>query len=643
MSNHTPSLLTCPSCGAPLDFDGKSSVVRCKFCKNVALIPGLPSAQETSPLAELEEIRTLAQGGNLVEAIRRFRELYGVGLKEAKDAVEALAIGKEIEVKQISTGPLTSEVTGGALDEVQELLRSGDKIAAIKRYREITDAGLAEAKEAVERIEAGLNGIPVPPRPGMPGASISMQQKSKSKVPIACVLVPILLVVIGVILAFVFAGKPLNPLTPNLVAIEPSILVSSAGTQPDVVSLFYNPDKDTRLIGLVEGATGKLRWQGAPLTGDGFAQGIAASGDMVYAASGNTLLAYQKSDGTPAWQTQMPDKLNYGDTTMLVTGGRVITINADQSLQAYDAATGSLAWDRQLSGNDRTLRLMHGSLVVLDYTESTYDYSMYLLDPINGNEQRILTPACPADQFSSSMLDVDSGLVYVEAENAIYVFYDSFRGCVQRLDFESGQAVWQTTPQEAFSFSFYGFNWLATDTIIYFNSGNQLLAVNKSDGVLHPVLQDESYDFVPLAITGDTLLVRAHRSRGTERFELWGVNTSTDKQMWQMVFEGASPIDPPDEMIGLVDDTESGWTWKLFPTGLTLIKFQAAPNQMVLDTINPSDGTVLNEQKIPLSAVSGDFYTIPVVIGWQDKVVYLDVDGIIYVVDISTGKVLFHF
>jgi len=41
--------------------------------------------------------------------------------------------------------------------------------------------------------------------------------------------------------------------------------------------------------------------------------------------------------------------------------------------------------------------------------------------------------------------------------------------------------------------------------------------------------------------------------------------------------------------------------------------------------------------------VSGDFYTIPVVIGWQDKVIYLDVDGIIYVVDIFTGKVLFHF
>mgnify|MGYP002260397003 CR=1 FL=1 len=81
----------------------------------------------------------------------------------------------------------------------------------------------------------------------------------------------------------------------------------------------------------------------------------------------------------------------------------------------------------------------------------------------------------------------------------------------------------------------------------------------------------------------------------------------------------------------------------LLPAGLTLIKFQAAPNQMVLDTIQLSDGTVLNEQTIPLSAVSGDFYSVPAVIGWQDNIVYLNVDGVIYAVDIATGKVLFHF
>jgi ribosomal protein L7/L12 len=39
------------------------------------------------------------------------------------------------------------------LDEVKDLLRQGRKIQAIKVYRQRTGVGLREAKEAVERIE----------------------------------------------------------------------------------------------------------------------------------------------------------------------------------------------------------------------------------------------------------------------------------------------------------------------------------------------------------------------------------------------------------------------------------------------------------------------------------------------------------
>ncbi|HAX68324.1 MAG TPA: ribosomal protein L7/L12 [Anaerolineales bacterium] len=37
-----------------------------------------------------------------------------------------------------------------------DLLKRGNKIEAIKIYRELTNTGLAEAKQAVERIEASL-------------------------------------------------------------------------------------------------------------------------------------------------------------------------------------------------------------------------------------------------------------------------------------------------------------------------------------------------------------------------------------------------------------------------------------------------------------------------------------------------------
>jgi outer membrane protein assembly factor BamB len=392
----------------------------------------------------------------------------------------------------------------------------------------------------------------------------------------------------------------------------------------------------------VDGSTGKLRWQAEPLAGDGYAEAIVAGDNLVYVANGTDLLAYRKSDGNLGWQTQMPDKLNYGDTTLLVTGGRVLTLNVDQSLQAYDAATGSLVWSQRLAGYDRTLRLMGGSLVVLDYTDETYTYSLIFLDPADGSEQRRLTPTCQFDQYSNATLDTDSGLLYAEAENALFLVYDSYAGCVQRFDFATGQMAWQTVSADSFSFSLYGFSMLMTDPAFYFDNGNQLLAVDKRAGTIQTILENQDYDFVPLAVTSDTLLVRARRTRGTERFELWGLNPVSGAQLWQMDLRGAAPIDPPNELVGLVDDTNTGWTWRLVPAGLILIKFQAAPNQLVLDTINPTDGTLLGEQTVALKQVTGDFYSIPTIIGWQDNLVYLSLDSKIYALDITTGVVLFH-
>ncbi len=40
--------------------------------------------------------------------------------------------------------------------QIQEALRRGDKIEAIKIYRQLTNAGLAEAKQAVDGIESRM-------------------------------------------------------------------------------------------------------------------------------------------------------------------------------------------------------------------------------------------------------------------------------------------------------------------------------------------------------------------------------------------------------------------------------------------------------------------------------------------------------
>jgi hypothetical protein len=102
--------------------------------------------------------------------------------------------------------------------------------------------------------------------------------------------------------------------------------------------------------------------------------------------------------------------------------------------------------------------------------------------------------------------------------------------------------------------------------------------------------------------------------------------------------QGSSPIDPPNEMSGLIDNTDFGWTWRLASTGLVVCNFQAQPNQLVLETFNPANGTSLGKKAIPLNNISGDFYDIPTVLSWQGNVALINLELNIYSLDVTTDQ-----
>ena len=104
----------CPSCSAPLEFEGKP-VQKCRFCGSNVIVPsgiiqnsnvfggvGNVDFTDLSSLKgkalKIAEIQRLLQSGNKIWAIRVFRETFGVGLKEAKDAIEAMQRGESIDI-----------------------------------------------------------------------------------------------------------------------------------------------------------------------------------------------------------------------------------------------------------------------------------------------------------------------------------------------------------------------------------------------------------------------------------------------------------------------------------------------------------------------------------------------------------------
>lgn len=99
-------------------------------------------------------VADLLREGRKIEAIKRYREQTGVGLKEAKDAVEAMERG---DVPPLPEAPrrITSEM---AIDdaELRRHLAGGRLIDAIKRYRELTGLGLKESKDAIESLRDSM-------------------------------------------------------------------------------------------------------------------------------------------------------------------------------------------------------------------------------------------------------------------------------------------------------------------------------------------------------------------------------------------------------------------------------------------------------------------------------------------------------
>lgn len=99
----------CPSCAAPLEFEGKP-MQKCPFCGSSVIVPSemfYPPAGRhanvdlsslTGRALKIAEIQREIQRGNKINAIKIFRETFGTSLKEAKDAVEAMERGESVDI-----------------------------------------------------------------------------------------------------------------------------------------------------------------------------------------------------------------------------------------------------------------------------------------------------------------------------------------------------------------------------------------------------------------------------------------------------------------------------------------------------------------------------------------------------------------
>lgn len=95
--------------------------------------------------------------GDTIGAIKLTREATGVGLKEAKEAVERHVRAVGVPSTGFSQAPAIGSASGGALPhDASRALQRGQVVEAIRLTREATGLGLKEAKQLVDAARGAV-------------------------------------------------------------------------------------------------------------------------------------------------------------------------------------------------------------------------------------------------------------------------------------------------------------------------------------------------------------------------------------------------------------------------------------------------------------------------------------------------------
>jgi|GEM_PF-1606320 len=102
---------TCPSCGAPLDYDGSArSTIECLYCNSSVIVPQEMRGQRSERVspevtmslqgqaANLRELSRLVKAGQKVQAYNLYQQVFKVSLTEAMRAVDQLSQGGAVVI-----------------------------------------------------------------------------------------------------------------------------------------------------------------------------------------------------------------------------------------------------------------------------------------------------------------------------------------------------------------------------------------------------------------------------------------------------------------------------------------------------------------------------------------------------------------
>jgi outer membrane protein assembly factor BamB len=418
----------------------------------------------------------------------------------------------------------------------------------------------------------------------------------------------------------------------DLAAVLP---IDGPGGDP-IVYLYHSGENNSSFytVARIDGATRAPRWQSQPLGKNAY-QGLLIAGDgMVFLTDDDKLLALRQSDGAAAWQASLDVEPQTACAECLqLVSGRVLVLEKNGGLQAFDAQTGQEAWSTRLENTPRSLPVIGGERVLaLRNTGDNEGRLLTFFDAASGEPALQIDPRCPKphDNFDEERPGWDTPFLFSDDGRAMYTIYGFFASCAQGWDLAAGRPSWQVALDEGMAPSSWSSSRpLLTDDALYVGNRGLLWALATADGARRTLVEDEEHNLTPLAARDGMLIVLAAPTWDSQRQILWGLDARTGERRWELKLQGHS-------WIGL--SSSGDFDVRLTAKGLAVLQVLRDEATLVFERLDPRTGASLVRQKNVLEDMSMPSLRRSL---WGDDTAWLEIDSDIVAVELATGRMVY--
>ena len=406
------------------------------------------------------------------------------------------------------------------------------------------------------------------------------------------------IVPIGIVLLIMGLNNANKAITPGVViySVVNRMLVrdEAAGTTADIIGIAYNSDETHRLVYLDFDQDPVVQWKTEGLGDESYRVRFLVDGEQVFLVDETHLSVLNRADGTVLWETSLSDQLPTAcDTCLLVDEGRLYALTQIGTLHTFDRVMGQQLWSAGLTEIPDRLFLFNSGPGVIDNVDEVP--TLIVFDKEGGQRLQNIQPVCPNRTFTSDPQEMS---LYSEAwagadRNTFFTAYGFWEpGCVDQWNVETGERVWQAEVSEELTRS--AVLSVTDDKMMYLaiERAGLLWAVDLDNGEARQLAAEENYYLRPLFSQDGVLVVEAQRTRGSTRFEIWGLDRESGERKWQVIPTAEASLDLQSSSIM---DADGGFTVQNIDGGMALVQVFDDPERLTFDLIDLQTGVTQSQ------------------------------------------------